>query len=192
VLVSVNVRDLSFEDKENLMWEACKKDQSEQIKKLIDSGFPIDQTIRGKLTPLQHACLYGSERSVSLLLSRGISSNKRDLFGQTLLHVACQNGRVSIVRELLMNGGDLNLNNNGGWTPLRLACHRGYGEVVVEILKFLSETSSRDYFHTQLKNIREWWDEGWGREERLSSYLSDELMSSLEYNLSINNEKGAR
>jgi len=214
------------------MREACKSDESiSQVKQLLDDGFPIDQPIiiMNQWTALHRACHHGSEKIVSLLLSRGAWIDKKHKRGDTPLHVACamehesialiliKNGAsvnamgsfdftplhlaceisASIVRLLLEHGGDLNMKDQYGRTPLHFACYYGREEGVVEILKHLSKTSSRDHFQSQLKLVREWWEheEKELGKKHLETVLSDELMSSLEHNLSTNrenNEKGAR
>jgi len=121
--------------------------------------------------------------------------NAKDDHQEAPLNIACRwSGNVSIVRELLENGGDLNAKGRWRFTPLLSACYFGKGEFVVEILKFLSERLSRDAFQSELKNVREGWNEKAGGIP-ISSVLNEELMASFEYNLSTNrenNEKGAR
>jgi len=149
-------------------------------------------------TPLQTASYHGSEKIVSLLISRGASIDRGDLWGRTALFFACEECHVPVVRVLLEHGADLGKQDDFGSTPLSATCKCGREDVIVEILKFLSETSSKDDFRSQLKSAREWWGEyAWppSKSKPLSSVLSDELISSLEYNLSINSEnydKGAR
>jgi len=226
-------RKLSLSEKKKMMRKLCKSDKSlMQVKQLLDDDdFPVDEIIfrfhDDEWTSLQLACFNGSEKIVSLLLSRGASISKCSRSGQTPLFmackmgsqsivslliskgasvnfsnnagtspllVACSSGHALIVRELLEHGGDLKKNDGDGMTPLHVACYWGRGEVVVEVLKYISETSSRDYFRSELENVRRWWIKGMGG-RILSSYLSEELMESLEYSLSINrenNEKGAR
>jgi len=186
------------------MYRALKSDASfDTVKKLLDDGFDVNKKIRkaeiyysDSKTLIYWACEYGSEKIFSLLLSRGAEVDRDvDIFNQFPLHIASRNGHAKIVRELLLRDKNPNWGDEHHWTPLHHACYMGRVEVVVEILKHLSKTPSKYQFPPQLKDVKKWWSEGIKKEKPLSSFLSDELVSSLKNNLSTNcenNEKGKR
>jgi len=178
------------------LFAACYKGHKSIASLLISQDAKVNKADSAESTPLHAACYGGYESIASLLISQGAMVNKANNAGFTALHAACYGGYVSIVRELLMNGADLNAAETGtSSSPMKIACQRGQGEVVLEILEFASKIQSRDSFRLMLENARKWFVESGRGRGSLSTVLSEDVMDSLEYNLSINienNEKGAR
>ncbi|KAF2727734.1 hypothetical protein EJ04DRAFT_557195 [Polyplosphaeria fusca] len=88
--------------------EAIRKNDEEQVKRLISRGLHVD-TVEDHLTPLMHAAFLSRPRIVQQLLGFKASVNKRDIRGR---HALCHaldgtrcNDRDRTVIELLIDAG---------------------------------------------------------------------------------------
>ena len=88
---------------------------------LIAGGADIDIKSVNYPTMLHFAAIYGSSRSVKILLESGADPNVGNDNGVTPLHIAAEiNGR-EIVADLINAGADPNVGNDNGVTPLHIA-----------------------------------------------------------------------
>ena len=91
-----------------------------------DTLTAIEQTIRGKPTPLHMAAVEGRAEVAKALIDKGADVNAKDREGWTPLHSAAMDGNVDIVRLLINDGAYVDA--KGGedtWTPLHLAAFFG-------------------------------------------------------------------
>jgi ankyrin repeat protein len=112
--VNVNARDVG--GNASIMY-ACKDPKYFDILKLlIDAG--ADSLSRVKA--LEWACgsRFNNIKSISLILSTGLSPNVLNLGGGTPLMTACLLGKVELVKLLIQRGADVNLSDNEGETAL--------------------------------------------------------------------------
>lgn len=81
-------------------------------------------------TALHHACRYGHDSTVGVLIDKRADVNKQDQQGWTSLHNATRDGHDAIVRMLIDARAEVNLANDEGWTPLHNAVRAGRDDIL--------------------------------------------------------------
>ena len=81
------------------------------------------------------ACLWlsvteGVDKTLHLLLDKGVSANFQFACGQSLLYVASRDGHKDCATLLLDRGADVNLETNTGVLPLHAATQEGYEDII--------------------------------------------------------------
>ncbi|XP_058801035.1 serine/threonine-protein phosphatase 6 regulatory ankyrin repeat subunit A-like isoform X2 [Phymastichus coffea] len=107
---------------------ACTRNDVELVKKLLDSGQNVNETIQrnphkfSNYTPLHFAVYYQCYETVQLLIKRGANVNSIDYDESgSPLHLACEVGHADIIDSLLKNGAKAHLiRTKGHKTTLHL------------------------------------------------------------------------
>ncbi|XP_036388533.1 protein phosphatase 1 regulatory inhibitor subunit 16B-like [Megalops cyprinoides] len=100
--------------------EAAMRNDSEEVKYLLDHSVNPDLCNEDGLTALHQCCIDNHEDSVRVLLSGGASVNARDKELWTPLHAAATCGHSSLICILIQHGADLLAVNSDGNMPYDL------------------------------------------------------------------------
>lgn len=106
--------------------DAIKSDNIEEVKKILDNGYNIDQLCLG-WTPLDYAISNNNIRMADFLLKRGASLNS--------IHVNIGFMKSEIVEFLTSYGMNPNLRYEDGGTGMMLAAERNNLELIKSLLK---------------------------------------------------------
>lgn len=148
---------------------ACKSDQLEAVKILLEAGADVSLTETYFYFPLVAACETGNVEMISLLVTAGADVKCRITWNMTCLHVIasvsdssvaerkseygktkkeCVESMSSLVRLFLQQGVNINAVSDGGSTALYLACYMQHLELVQVLLEAGADvtlTSDRCY-----------------------------------------------
>ena len=127
-----------------LMIEAALNGRVLDVRKLLDSGTDPDTKDEYECTSLLHACFFGHEEIVKLLLERKANVNAETKQGNTALRIACDNGRTSVAQMLIDAKADINVRNEYGETTLHEASSQGRDEMVRFLLKNKADSDIRN------------------------------------------------
>uniref|UniRef100_A0A1B6F4M5 Uncharacterized protein n=2 Tax=Cuerna arida TaxID=1464854 RepID=A0A1B6F4M5_9HEMI len=94
---------------------------TEAVRKLLESGMSPNCHDSYKRTPLHIASCMGYADMVKLLLDNGADPNAKDSIGNTPLHLAACTNHVSVITLLLQAGTRVSELDRAGHSPLQLA-----------------------------------------------------------------------
>lgn len=105
------------------MHYACRNNNMESVKMLLENGADINQTTRsGGASPLHRAAYMGHSVLAKYLLSKGADPGLQDNDGKTPLHKAAERGHIEVYQ--LLNKTDVSLSqvtDKRGTTAAELA-----------------------------------------------------------------------
>jgi hypothetical protein len=107
-----------------LIYNAIEQGNLEEVKKIINTGFPEFEKEKNKL--LYRAAMGGKIPIVDFLIKKGADVNNGNYEGNTLLnHVLSHEigENFPMAKFLIDNGADINKQNKNGDTPLHFAAH---------------------------------------------------------------------
>lgn len=140
VNLSQNLVDLGKQ-----LLEACKNGDTEEVRKLMQSGAPFSTDWLGA-SPLHFAAQNGHSDTIEVLLRAGVSRDTRTKVDRTPLHVAAQEGHVEIVNLLVTHGADIEAKDLLRMTPLHWAVERGYTDIVESLLNHGADVEAENKF----------------------------------------------
>ena len=119
-------------DLQRQLFAACEHGDMSSVQAILDQDASgcVDADGGEGFTPLQIAAGNGHEDIVRLLLMRGASLDRQNLYGWTALMQAASHGRTDIVALLLQNKADPYARNKLGATALTVAAHYGHISIV--------------------------------------------------------------
>ncbi|MHC4205530.1 MAG: ankyrin repeat domain-containing protein [Planctomycetota bacterium] len=118
-----------------LFFEAIKKGDIKQVKKLIAQGADLNEKDKKGWTPLHYAGWYGQGEVAKALIAKGANVNATDSSGKTPLHVGVRFGARYIRELLIAKGITVDVRDNSGNTPLHVAARWWpVGQNVLELL----------------------------------------------------------
>ncbi|XP_048252933.1 ankyrin repeat and SOCS box protein 13-like isoform X1 [Haliotis rufescens] len=89
--------------------EAARQGKADVVRHLTEEkDFFVNHQTFDLVTPLHHACLYGRQEVIKILLDKGAMVNARNIDGATPLCDACCYGDIEVVHLLLSHGADVN------------------------------------------------------------------------------------
>jgi ankyrin repeat protein len=117
------------------LWIASALGDTADAARALQAGAKIDSLDpQGNRRALNYAALNDRDDVISLLLSRGASTNLANRTGFTPLHHAVEGSAHAALRRLIAAGADLSLKNSAGRTALEYARLRG-DDVAVQLLE---------------------------------------------------------
>jgi|GEM_PF-3728712 len=124
--------------------EPLKRNDSDQVKRLIQDGADINKPYKRGGTLLYWLSTAGYADAARILLENGADPNKPDEKRRTPLHVASLNGKNAVVKLLIEHGATVDAVDSGGMTPLMKAAMGNSYEVVKTLLEHGADASRRD------------------------------------------------
>ncbi len=118
----------------SLLHIAVARGDSAAVRRLLDSGLPVDLLARDGLAPLHWAIAREDTSMLSLLLERGSPVDVRSIEGATPLMNAAQGRSLQKVAYFLDHGADPNATDGRGFTTLHRAAEMGEMEIVRMLL----------------------------------------------------------
>jgi ankyrin repeat protein len=118
--------------------EACELGAIQEVKKLIEQKFSVNEYDLYGLAPLHYAAKYGRSDIVNLLIENGANENKEEkdeYFQYTPLHCAALYNHLDTVKVLLSYHTIIDSQSYLEETPLFLACSRGNYEVAKYLIE---------------------------------------------------------
>lgn len=120
---NINMRD---HQGQTALLRAVNAGQSEEARRIVDSGADVNIGTEEGVTPLINAAGMGNVEVVRLLIEKGADVNKATNSNYTALMSASLNGHYKIVQVLLDAGADPNLKDKAsGKTALSFAQEKG-------------------------------------------------------------------
>ncbi|CAN1250493.1 Ankyrin repeat-containing protein P16F5.05c, partial [Linum perenne] len=108
-----------------VLLEAARYDDIDDILSLVSSGVPLDSKDSFGRTALHMASANGHLRIVQYLIDQGVDLNASNEEKNTALHWACLNGHSEVVKKLILAGASLCALNSYERTPMDEAVTRG-------------------------------------------------------------------
>ena len=131
-LMELNTVDINLQDEDGntALIFACKNDNYDIVKLLVDKGADINVQNNNGISPLLAACYNINDKNAAniakLLITKGADVNSVDKDQATPLTVILEQETYglygNIVKMLLKNEADVNYKTYSGFTPLMLAC----------------------------------------------------------------------
>lgn len=125
--------------------EACKKDDVNQVKKLLSDGFIVNEQDQDGFTPLHFACGHNQIEIVKLLLDKGANPKISNRWGSAPLHLAADLKDPQIINLILsikynpqeISKADFKLRDGDNYTLLHRATVRSNYEVLKSLLDWI-------------------------------------------------------
>ncbi|KAL6631929.1 ankyrin [Neocallimastix sp. 'constans'] len=121
---------------DNLLTFECKKENIDEVKKLINKGMKINKRNRYGDTPLIIACKKNNIELVKCLLkSKKIKIDKKSIYGISPLMVACYFKNKSLVDCLITQNAKVDISDNKNNLPLHIGCYLGHIEIIQSLME---------------------------------------------------------
>ncbi|XP_059151289.1 putative ankyrin repeat protein RF_0381 [Physella acuta] len=111
---------------------ACRYNQVDNMRLLLNFGTDINEINRYGDTPLLSALDYMSEDAVEILLENSADLTKINNKGMSALHYAAKCKSTSIFYRILMSGLDVNKQSDIGETPLFFCNKKEYSQQLID------------------------------------------------------------
>jgi len=105
--------------------DAAARGKLDVVRRLLAEGADVNESGKGRSTPLHRAARSGQVESASLLLDAGADVEATDGKGWTPLQWAAYGGHSAVVQLLLEQGANADVRARNGLTPLYWAARRG-------------------------------------------------------------------
>ncbi|MEO6712534.1 MAG: ankyrin repeat domain-containing protein [Mycobacteriales bacterium] len=107
--------------------EAAVLGRTDDVRRLLDSGTPVDEMTPDGFTALHYAAFFGHPDLARLLIERGatIDVAARNDMHVMPLHSAAAGAHHEVAVLLIDAGADVNAAQRHGWTPLHSAAEHG-------------------------------------------------------------------
>jgi len=145
------IEQVQLAQKTKSLFEAVKKGDIEQVKKLILEGADLNTKDRRNRTTLHYAARHGYRDIGELLISKGANVNAAGPGYLTPLYYAAQYGHRDIAELLIIAGADLDAKEPPWFTPLQHAVRHGHRDMA-ELLHFAALYDRRELAELFAKN----------------------------------------
>lgn len=121
----VNDRQLPSKPDEDDRWTqlhaAVEAEDHDQVQKLMDEDFPLEEAASDGRKPLFIAAEKGFTKIVELLATRASIESLNDMQNSTALIRACEENQIAVVKILIERGANIEAKSSDGRTPLLIA-----------------------------------------------------------------------
>lgn len=100
------------------LFNACERDDSKELRKLLRRGTKVDTKIQGRQEIIHLAAESDSTECLRLLIQAGADFNVKDDYGRTPLHYCCRKDAVESLDLLLRFGADPLVSDARGHTVI--------------------------------------------------------------------------
>lgn len=122
---SVNDRPSPSKPDEDDRWTqlhaAVEAGDHDQVQKLMDEDFALEDAASDGRKPLFIAAEKGFAKIVELLATRASIESLNDMQNSTALIRACEENQIAVVKILIERGANIEAKRSDGWTPLLIA-----------------------------------------------------------------------
>jgi ankyrin repeat protein len=145
-------KGVTYEDMDKALIEAIKKEDVNEVKKLLEAGADVNVKNDFDFTALMLAVLKENPDIIRLLLDNGADINEIvDYIGgycaKTPLMFAIENEKFESAKILIEEGADVNLGSDRRGTPLIIASCKGYKETVELLVKNGADVNARGGYY---------------------------------------------
>ena len=123
-------------DKNELIW-AAKRNNADEIKKLIENGADVEFTDDEGVTALIYAAQGGNVEAIKILIEKGADIEAKDKHGCTALVYAAQFNNTDAIITLIENGADIGAKDKDGRGALRYAAQFANKKAMATISRLL-------------------------------------------------------
>ncbi|XP_054272271.1 ankyrin repeat, SAM and basic leucine zipper domain-containing protein 1-like [Macrosteles quadrilineatus] len=148
---SYRTRDLvkTSETNETLLYNALLEENIEAMKSVLDSGFNVDQPVKGGWSALMYACSFAYFPAIELLISRGANVNfNKELFTPLMALCKSKSSREEELSKcmdlLLENGANINSLDRNASTALIYASAEGHTQLVKTLVDLKCDLNIQD------------------------------------------------
>lgn len=139
----------NFNNREVL--RAIVKGDLDSLESYFASGLQVDQKTEKEGWNLLHqsTVLLGKPanvNSVELLLTKGVSPNIKDMYGNLPIHYSVRNNDIATVKMLINFNSEINILNNEGISPLHQALL--HPNISIELLQLLLSNGASTHIGT--------------------------------------------
>jgi len=113
-----------------IMESAVASNQTENIKRLVESGIPLEAKNNEGKTAMFIAAMLGNIESIECLAKLGANVNAVDNAGLTPIFIAAMAGKTASIKCLVKLGADINAKERNDCTPIFVAIFAGQTESV--------------------------------------------------------------
>ncbi|XP_063923115.1 uncharacterized protein LOC135137411 [Zophobas morio] len=139
----------------NALQLSCKENHICDVKTLLQRGANLHSVDKQGMSALHYAASSeeDSVEIINLLVTNGLSTNQRNMYGETPLHLACKSGNVKNLKELCKNGRNLNEITSSGKTVLHYAAESKNVEMLKYVLSFESDINASDNLDVSVLHV---------------------------------------
>lgn len=118
------------------LYAASRNGHLEVVKRLLQHGAQVNETINSGATAMHGACAFGQEQVARVLIDHGARLDMTTKHGELPLHTAARNGYMHVVSLLLATDKSLidRKRFNDGSTALHLAVEKQWAGAVKELI----------------------------------------------------------
>ncbi|KAF1826089.1 ankyrin, partial [Dissoconium aciculare CBS 342.82] len=115
---------------------ACRKNDIDIVRQLLECGANVNSCNRYNLTPAMYAAKYSSPELLDLILSYKPDLEKLSFINTSVTHWSIWRGDASMTEQIIKAGAGLHHRSFSGDTPLHFAVLSGSMDVISILLKY--------------------------------------------------------
>jgi ankyrin repeat protein len=116
--------------------EACRKNDMDIVRQLLECGANVNSCNRYNLTPVMYAAKYSSPELLDLILSYHPDLEKLSFINTSVTHWSIWRGDAGMTEQIIKAGAGLHHRSLSGDTPLHFAVLSGSLEIISILLKY--------------------------------------------------------
>ena len=136
--------DIHGADGSTLLHAAIWERRDDLVEYLVKNGARVDLKNAFGEDAQFFSALYGSVRSLKIVLQKRATKNKYGRAGSSILHATTLSGEIEKIRYVISMQDNINVKNNFGMTPLAVAVRKNYVPPIELLLKCGANPTLRD------------------------------------------------